>query len=88
MTLAENQAPLRERIRHLWEEMLDGLAYSEWIWDAYMCRLDEHPDSGINQSVALTSVECRQKIIQSLVELDRLMRALGMDPVNKEGADE
>ena len=81
MTLSENQAPLRERIRHLWEEMLDGLAYSQWCRNA----AEEHEaddavfDEAIQASVA--AGQCITRISEALLYLDRVMRGLGMDPV-------
>lgn len=95
MTLAENQAPLRERIRHLWEEMLDGLAYSEWILDGYTQIQRQagyvqmnNEDFSRAQSAGFAAFIARKRIIDALVEMDRVMRELGMDPVKKEGADE
>jgi hypothetical protein len=81
MTLTENPAPLRERVRHLWEEMLDGLAYSQWCRNA----ANEHQENDMASSAAW---QCITRISEALVELDRLMRALGMEPVKKGGADE
>lgn len=87
MTLKENPAAMTERLRHLWEEMLDSLGYSQWIWDGYICRVNEHEDAHTNQSVGLAAIDCMQGIIKALVELDRVMRKLGMEPVKKGGSD-
>lgn len=87
MTLEENPAAMTERLRHLWEEMLDGLAYSEWIWFGYIDRLHEHEDSRTNEAFGFAAMDCMQGIIKALVELDRVMRKLGMEPVKKGGSD-
>jgi hypothetical protein len=84
-TLEENDALLEERVRHAWEEALDGLAYSQWIWEGWMSR--QRYDRGFDPSIRAggVAIECLRLFGQAIVELDRLMRALGMDPVRKEG---
>ena len=84
-TLEENDALLEERVRHAWEEALDGLAYSQWIWECWMSW--QGYDRGFDRSIRAggVAIECLRRFGQAIVELDRLMRALGMDPVRKEG---
>lgn len=85
MTLQDNPAKIKERVRHLWEETLDGLAYSQWIWEEWMCPQDNDPDFHESVPAGRVAMECIKLFTQALVELDRLMRTLGMDPVKKEG---
>jgi hypothetical protein len=85
MTLQDHPAPIKERIRHLWEEALDGLAYSQWIWDGWMRMHSGHADFYATDSAGRVATECLKLCSQAIVELDRLMRTLGMDPVRKEG---
>ena len=85
MTLQDHPAPIKERIRHLWEEALDGLAYSQWIWDGWMRMHSGHADFYATDSAGRVATECLRLCSQAIVELDRLMRTLGMDPVRKEG---
>ncbi len=84
-TLEENDALLEERVRHAWEEALDGVAYSQWIWEGWMSR--QRYDRGFDPSIRAggVAIECLRLFGQAIGELDRLMRALGMDPVRKEG---
>jgi hypothetical protein len=83
--LADNHAPLKERVMHAWEEALDGAAYSQWMWEWWMSA--ESSDGTFDRSIPAgrTAIECLRLFSQAIVELDRLMRALGMDPVRKEG---
>jgi hypothetical protein len=85
MTLQDNPAKIKERVRHLWEETLDGLAYSQWIWEGWMCPPDNDPDFHESVPAGRVAMECIKLFTQALVELDRLMYDLGMDPVRKEG---
>ena len=84
MTLEDNPAPLRERVRQAWEEALDGAAYSQWIWESWMswesCQEFDRSVPGFR-----AAIECLGHFGQAIVELDRLMRALVMDPVRQEG---
>ena len=87
MTLSDNQAPLQERVRHLWEEMLDGLAYSHWIWEDVAIKIQRWTESKEDEDASRTARRCMVRIIASLVDLDRVMRGLGMEPVKKGGSD-
>jgi hypothetical protein len=42
MTLAENNASEMERLQHLKEELMDGVAYIQWLMDLKM----QHQDDG------------------------------------------
>jgi hypothetical protein len=84
MTLEDNPARLRERVRHAWEEALDGVAYSQWILEGWMS-LESFQELDRSVPVFRASIECLRLFSQAVVELDRLMRDLGMDPVRKEG---
>jgi hypothetical protein len=83
--LADNHAPLKERVMHAWEEALDGAAYSQWMWEWWMSA--ESFDGTFDRSIPAgrTAIECLRLFSQAIVELDRLMRALGMEPVRKGG---
>ena len=84
MTLEDNPAPLRERVRQAWEEALDGAAYSQWIWEGWMS-WESFQEFDRSVPGFRTAIECLRLFSDAIVELDRLMRALGMDPVRKEG---
>jgi hypothetical protein len=87
MTLAENHAAFDERVRMAWEEALDGLAYSEWMLEGWKFPRPEEPEfnrSGRDYPAGV-ALECMKLFGRAIVELDQLMRAIGMDPVRKEG---
>lgn len=83
--LADNHAPLKERVMNAWEEALDGAAYSQWMWEWWMSA--ESFDGTFDRSIPAgrAAIECLRLFSQAIVELDRLMRALGMEPVRKGG---
>jgi hypothetical protein len=82
-TLEHNPAPIEERVRHLWEELLDGLAYAQWILDRWVELQRQHGPHEV-VSAGAVAVKCERLIGEALVELDRLMRSRCMDPVRKE----
>ena len=86
-TLAENHAPFEERVRHAWEEALDGLAYSQWMFWGW--KIPRPEDPAYNRSgrdyEAGAAMRCVKLFSQALAELDALMRHCNMDPVRKEG---
>ena len=88
-TLAENHAPFEERVRHAWEEALDGLAYSQWMFWGWNIPRPDNPAynrSGQDyEAGAAMNLNCIRLFSLALVELDRLMRHCNMDPVRKEG---
>ena len=86
-TLAENHAPFEERVRHAWEEALDGLAYSQWMfWGWKIPRPDNPAYNRSGQDYeAGAAMRCVRLFSQALAELDALMRHCNMDPVRKEG---
>ncbi len=86
-TLAENHAKFEERVRHAWEEALDGLAYSQWMFWGWKIPRPDNP--AYNRSgrdyEAGAAMRCVKLFSQVLAELDALMRHCNMDPVRKEG---
>lgn len=69
--LADNPAPLKARLQHLWEELLDAQAYAAWI------RRGASPCvPGAECQAHLTSISIHALTARCLYELDRVMQML------------